>query len=873
MGRRVPRALALAAVALSCGVAVPAPDGLGARLVWAEAPLDPALRVSKASVVLGLATPGTRAGERVLDVEFVPGPRALPRDRRAFYAALRASGAREVRLEVADGGERRLTSVLVTVETGFSRLVRAWPLAVIAGAFLLFGLALALGSVHPCAPPLCAVSWCIGAAALGELDRLVPELPSVLRTREAGGRLGVLAWTLLPAAILHLAMRFPVVSERFQSARAVALPYSVWLPPAVAGQLRFHDAAFQASLERIALGATLGAATLLAVASATAARRMRPIERARTGALIAGLGAGGVGPVLLAAAPGRAAPSLALTLLALPGALAWAIVRYHLLDPTARFQRAVLGSTTSLAALLLSGGGISVALSLAGVAGAPELRWVAPVGLLVAGSTQLLQQLLRRLASRRMPTARANARLLERAVRELARRTEPREVLDRAIGLAREGLAGASVAAVVVPDGVDARHCPLAASGASLWRRAGMPAEGIVRARGRTEDPSPDRAELVAALGFMRGARALLVAGGRPSGLPYTDVEQQLLEGLCFVSATALAAAATAADLESRVREKTAELGRGLRDRQRVLETAQGICAAEAPEEVLSRLAGFVEPADAGAARLSEQRSRELAPQLDTLRAFAGLALARLDLLAELKREVERQAAELGEARSKRLHAEFVRGVAHELRKPLAELRRRIEALEGVPRASSLGRVRELGRELDRRLDLLLFHSGIRLDRRRTDLTRLVDEAVAAARAVSAERDFWVFHEPPLLPILGDPGRLLSVIENLLDNAVKATRPGQRITLRSRLERGSPRGPHAVVEVEDEGSGIEPERAARVFEPGVAYTPGGFGLGLSLCREIVRLHGGTIELESRPGLTVFRLRIPVFAGDPEREAP
>jgi signal transduction histidine kinase len=162
----------------------------------------------------------------------------------------------------------------------------------------------------------------------------------------------------------------------------------------------------------------------------------------------------------------------------------------------------------------------------------------------------------------------------------------------------------------------------------------------------------------------------------------------------------------------------------------------------------------------------------------------------------------------------------------------------------------------------------------VRLERRRTDLARLADEVAAAARAGNPDRDFWVFHEPPLLPVLGDPGRLVSVIENLLDNAVKATRPGQRIVLRSRLERGGGAGgPRAVLEVEDEGGGVDPERAARVFEPGVAFTPGGFGLGLSLCREIVRLHGGTIELESRPGRTCFRVRIPVFAGEPAEGEP
>jgi signal transduction histidine kinase len=812
LGRRARTLLAVAALVASCALALPAPGALGGRRRWIEAPLDPGLRVPVASALFGLPVASVGPGLRVLGAELPAERRVLPRDRRALYAALRGTAASALLLDGVEGRERRTVRVVIAEETGWARASRAWPLAVIVGAFLLFALAVGLGSAHASAPPLFLVSWCVGAAALAELDRLLPELPGALAARDLASRVGVLAWTLLPAAILHLAMRFPVVSARFRSARAAALPYASALPLVASGQLHLRDAAFQASLERIALGATLAAALLLVAASATAARRLRPIERARTGAWIAGLGLGVAGPVALAVAPGRIPAAAALTLLALPGALAWAGVRYGLLDPGARLGRVARAS--------------------------------------------------------------AHARLLERAVRELARRTSPPEVLARTAALARAELGGAPVVAFGVPEGGEGPESALAASGLSLWRSAGAPTEGVVHAGARAEDPAPERAELVAALGRAEGPTALLVAGGRPSGLPYSDAEQRLLEGLCCVSATALAAAATAADLEARVREKTAVLARGLRDRQRVLETAEGICAADDREEVLARLAAFAGGEDPDAGVRDPERARELGPQLEALRAFARLALARLELLAELKCEVERQAAELGEIRSRRLHAEFVRGVAHELRKPLAELRRRVEGAERQnDPAMERSRLRALARELDRRLDLLLFHSGVRLERRRMDLARLVDDAVIEARAATPDRDFWVFHEPPMLPILGDPGRLLSVIENLLDNAIKATRVGQRITLRSRLERSrDASGPRAVLEVEDPGSGIDAEHAARVFEPGVAFAPGGFGLGLSLCREIVRLHGGTIVLDSRPGCTLFRVRIPLFgavgAGDP-----
>ena len=62
----------------------------------------------------------------------------------------------------------------------------------------------------------------------------------------------------------------------------------------------------------------------------------------------------------------------------------------------------------------------------------------------------------------------------------------------------------------------------------------------------------------------------------------------------------------------------------------------------------------------------------------------------------------------------------------------------------------------------------------------------------------------------------------------------------------------------ACLEVEDEGTGIQEDHIEEIFEPGVGFTPSGFGLGLSLCRAIVRMHGGRIGTQSQPGRTVFR---------------
>jgi signal transduction histidine kinase len=887
-------ALAAALVSASFAVVLPPPAAVFAPAPFVQAPLDPALRVPESAAWLGGGAGGAlESGDRVLGARVAPErPPAPDGDRAALYAAVRASEAHAVDAVIARGGARVAATLGVARERPLDRLARVWPLVAVACAFLAFGVFVAAGSSHPCAPPLFALAWCIGSALLGELDRLWPELPGAILPGAWRARLGVFALALLPATFLHLAARFPVVSARFRSASSVALPYAAWLPPALIAPLRLHDAAFQAVVERIALGASVAAAALLALACATAARRLTAIERTRTRALAFGLGLGAAGPAWLLATGGRAPGIALLGALALPGALAYSVARFRLLDPAPWLARALAAAAAGALAILAAGGALAAGLSLVGVA-PREVGAALPVAWAGAFAGLLAFAALRRAAALRGRSDRDAARILELAVRELAESRTPAEVLERTAHRLGEALA-APVAAFSLGAGDAAALAPLAASGLARWRASGEPARGVLRCRAQAADPAPHRAELVACLRAGSAPDALVVVGGRASGLPYDDAEERLLETLRHVAATALAASAAASDLEARVREKTADLARGLSDRQRVLEAAEGISRAEDAVDVLARLAAFAEAeegtvrwsdaasvpagalggriaAPAVAARtilvtgLAPERVRELAPQLDALCAFAGIALARLALLGDLKREVEAQAVELGENRSRRLHAEFVRGVAHELRKPLEELRQRVEALpEAGPIGEGRTRLRAVGRELARRLDLLLFHSGLRLDRRRTDLARLADDAVAAARAVAPERDFWVFHEPPTLPVLGDPSRLLSVMENLLDNAVKATACGQRIVLRSRLERARS-GPRAILEVEDEGKGVDAEHAARIFEPGVSFAPGGFGLGLSLCREIVRLHGGAIELESRPGRTLFRVRIPLFA--------
>jgi signal transduction histidine kinase len=104
-----------------------------------------------------------------------------------------------------------------------------------------------------------------------------------------------------------------------------------------------------------------------------------------------------------------------------------------------------------------------------------------------------------------------------------------------------------------------------------------------------------------------------------------------------------------------------------------------------------------------------------------------------------------------------------------------------------------------------------------------------------------------------------DGARIEQVLLNLLHNAIEALAPqgGGRVVLRARRE---PR--FALIEVEDEGPGLtSPE--APIFDPFYSTKPHGTGLGLAIVHRIVTDHGGTIDFVSRPGRTIFRVRLPI----------
>jgi PAS domain S-box-containing protein len=205
---------------------------------------------------------------------------------------------------------------------------------------------------------------------------------------------------------------------------------------------------------------------------------------------------------------------------------------------------------------------------------------------------------------------------------------------------------------------------------------------------------------------------------------------------------------------------------------------------------------------------------------------------------------------------------EFLATLAHELRNPMAPIRYAAATLRpGAPESTiqhARGVIERQAAQMSRLLDDLLDMSRvtrnvIELKRKRLDLRDLVGEATEMAKPVLAnlQHRLTVSTPPNPLWVYGDGTRLLQVIGNLIDNAAKYTEPGGSIEIRLDAANGN-----AVMSVRDSGIGLSPEMIPKVFDlfsqvhKSVDATRGGLGIGLSVVKRLVELHGGSIEVAS-----------------------
>jgi len=247
--------------------------------------------------------------------------------------------------------------------------------------------------------------------------------------------------------------------------------------------------------------------------------------------------------------------------------------------------------------------------------------------------------------------------------------------------------------------------------------------------------------------------------------------------------------------------------------------------------------------------------------------------------------ENNRVAAALLEA--DRRKDEFLAILAHELRNPLAPLRNALEAMRLKPhdreaaswaRALMERQVAQMVRLIDDLLDLSRVSRGrIELKHERAELATLVQGALDVCGPAVAQSRHRLAVELPQEPVTltCDPTRLVQVICNLLSNAVKYTPPGGRIGIGARRVDGQ-----VEISVRDSGLGIPPDMLSRVFEmfTQVPHSPersqGGLGIGLTLVKRLVELHGGTVLARSDgPGKgSEFVVRLPQHAAEPAAAA-
>jgi len=894
---RLRAGLGVAAIALAVLVLLPSPRTFSlAETTALPELLDPALRVPFAAVLLRAPDAALTPGERVLGLRRDGDPGLVaPRDLASLTRALTAerAGARVV-LEVHGPRGARSVATATRIAEPVHALAAQWPACLAAAALVLFALACILGGRHPVATPLFAVSLCLGVGIGSAIGLVLPGDAGLLDIATARARVGLLAWCALPAALLHLAARFPVVVPSFRRPALAAAPYALWTLPALVAQVRFGEPAAVDAVERLALAASFLAGAILAAVCAFPGRRLTPVERTRARAALVGLVVAGVGPLLLfvrARQPGRTEAALvALATLALPLALGASVVRHQLLEPPRWLRRAIVSAATAAIALVVA----AVATSAAWDAAGRDPRTGPAQAAALALATALAYQGVRSLASRLLAPSLlgvASERMLVRASRELAGLAAPEAVLARLGDLLREELRPGDLAIRV--DG-DAATTPLAERGVALWKQATTRARVV--ATSRSEDPAPDAPEIVLALAPRAVPQAWIALAPRRDGLPYAPEELRALEALARLAELALGDAAASADLEARVADRTRALRRACDDRGSVVEAAARIQAASGPSDVCNAVLDFLErtaggPVSIGASRsatgslslvlaieasrcqrlavggLDAARMAELEPHVEAVEVLAGLALERIHLLAELKEEVERQAGEIARRTAGEQRAVVARQVAHELRKPAEEIRDLAAAhLDDASACDThaFGRIEAVAHELLRRLDCLLAAGGRRFDPRPVDLVAIADEALARVARRGADRAVVTQHAAVRLPLVADATRIASLIENLLDNAWKATAPGGRVVLRTALARRR-EGPAVVLEVEDDGGGVPPELGNEIFEPGAGCFREGFGLGLTLCRDVAAAHGGAIEVESAPGRTVFRVELPQLA--------
>jgi len=426
---------------------------------------------------------------------------------------------------------------------------------------------------------------------------------------------------------------------------------------------------------------------------------------------------------------------------------------------------------------------------------------------------------------------------------------------------------------------------PQTLRGANEWRGFLDRCRDGVESQGTLPGANDERVK-VRGISDEDGAVAVLI-GVRTHDADLTELRLLLpLLGALFRSERAAAAMKVRSQTADQAVTRTRKLAATLKDLNAQLgsayaETEAAKQEAEALAEELQVQAAELE---VQAAELEEQ-----AAEMELLN----------DQLTTRSEEADRARAEADAANQAK--SDFLATMSHELRTPINA----IIGYAGLLAEEIAGPVGEMQRNyLDRIatssdhllglindiLDLAKVEAGrLEMQVERDEITEAIEDAVALVGPQSAEAGLRMVldlsGEPE--PFMGDGDRARQILVNLLSNAVKFTPTGGTITVRAG-KRDRPHhdadlsgpGPWTIVEVEDDGVGIGPENAKRIFEPfeqvggGMTRSHGGTGLGLTISRQLARLMAGDLTLSSVAGegscFTLWLPRSDAVAGGYDR---
>lgn len=272
---------------------------------------------------------------------------------------------------------------------------------------------------------------------------------------------------------------------------------------------------------------------------------------------------------------------------------------------------------------------------------------------------------------------------------------------------------------------------------------------------------------------------------------------------------------------------------------------------------------------------------RELAARVANREIVLDCRVSPLDipgeqLLLELTdtqrdRQLRREAELISQ---RRLSRRIIRQLAHEIKNPLGGLRGAAQLLERqLPAVELRAYTNVIIEEADRLAALVdsILQAGGDPKRETFNLHEITEHV---AKLIEAEKHHGINlvrdYDPSLPLTTADRGQLIQAFLNLAKNALQALDGSGRLVFRTRALTNYTLGgkKHRLVlslEVEDDGPGIPEELMETIFYPLVTGREMGTGLGLTIAQDLVSRNGGLIEFSSRPGATIFKLRLPVFS--------